>query len=222
MRRRRHQSLASCEDGAGFGESSNTASIFLQQTVDGRMASGSGEGARQPWVGERGGKGSIGRRPALMFLAQAVLSFVGMVVLPSRLAYDVLVQPPRTSSTPKAAAVSLDLGARSSEAAPAALVAGGGGGGGSREKGGRRLLSDSLSGGVWVDEEGMVGGADRTKGRALQTDEDSFTYTSRTQFHLCALQESAIDVESLRGAVVNVFDVDEAQASVVPMCFCEL
>lgn len=155
-----------------------------------------------------GGKGRTSRRPALVFLAQAALSFVGMVVIPTRLAYEVLVvQPPaaRASAGPAAAAaaVSVDL----SRTAGAAVAGGGGGAEGRRE---RRRLSDS---GLWVDG-GSEGGRFRaagSKGRALQTadDEESFTYSTRTQFHLCA--ESEITEEALRAGVMNVFGVEEAQ-----------
>lgn len=152
-----------------------------------------------------------------MFLAQAVLSFVGMVVIPARLAYEVLVvQPPAASGASAGltgAAVSLDL------RSDALAVEGRGGE--------RRRLSVSHGSGLWADggeDEGEGEGwrASGSRGRFLQTadDEESFTYTTRTQFHLCAaLPESELTEEALRAGVMDVFGVEEAQVCVC-VCVC--
>lgn len=223
MRRRRHQG-ASCEDGFGEVITSN----YRQGRFLGRAGSEGSRSRRQggcPSGGKGAGKDpssstSSRRRPAVMFLAQAVLSFVGMVVIPTRLAYEVLVVQPPPSASAGPGAVSLDL---RSGASPGALTAGAAASGRAADGGGgeHRRLSDSHGSGLGVDggEEGE-GLRTGSKGRVLQTAEDSFTYTSRTQFHLCAaLPGSSITEEALRAGVMDVFGVEETQVRVC-VCVC--
>lgn len=212
MRRRRHQG-ASCEDGFGEVITSN----FAEVRQGGCRARGA---AAPPCAGKGGVKyhTCIGnRRPVLVFLAQAVLSFVGMVVIPTRLAYEVLVVQP---SPIRGAAVSLDL---RSEASPRTLTTGAaaGGRGGAEGRSDRRRLGDSRGSGLWADDSEGEGLREGSKGRALQAadDEESFTYTTRTQFHLCAaLPGSEITEGALRAGVMDVFGVEESQVCALVLC----
>lgn len=200
-----------------FGE------VTASNIAQGRFLAGQG-GGEGGWRGAREGRGGKGsRRPALMFLAQAVLSFVGMVVIPTRLALEVLVvQPPAGAAAAGAAAVSLDLrsDAASARTPAAAAAAATGAASGLEGRGERRRLSDSYGSGLWGDGgEGEGWRAAGSKGRVLQTadDEESFSYTTRTQFHLCAEPGSSLTEESLRAGVMDVFGVEEAQVCV---CVC--
>lgn len=227
-RRRHHVEQSFLEDDDGLGE---TNSWNDHDEEEGRFfgtAKVARGGRSSSRTGSRRGRGKDNsRRPALMFLAQAVLSFVGMVVLPTQLAYEVLVRPPPPSSGAgnhrgagaSPASISLGLGAKSSrdaaEAARGVFTTGGGEGG----RRGRPYLSDS--GVVWVDRSGTAAvageaaGASLRIGRVLQTEEgeggDSFTYSTRTQFHLCAAAGSELTEGALRTGVVDVFGVEQSQ-----------
>lgn len=235
VRRRRHHVEPSFEDDDdGFGERNSwndrrSAGDDPRDEEEGRFFRGAaargGGGRSFSRIGSRkggGGKDSS-RRPALMFLAQAALSFVGMVVLPTQLAYEVLVRPPTPSGggrNHRGSPISLGVGGESSRETAAAargLFTKGGGGG----RHGRRQLGDS--GMVWVDRgstasvAGEGEGASYEKiGRVLQTaDEEegeSFTYSTRTQFHLCSA--SALAEADLRASVMDVFGVEQSQVCV--------
>ncbi|CAM9168630.1 unnamed protein product, partial [Ectocarpus sp. 12 AP-2014] len=220
-RRRHHESLrqrqaasssSSCED--GFGEGSSTGGRNKSSNEDGRFWRRGGGQAR----GSGGSKeGAGGRRPALVFVVQAVLSFVGMVVLPTRVAYEVLLQPRVFEShrgEPPSLAVRSATGAAAVAAGSASrtLVKEGAG-----EGGGRRRLShfsrDGGSGGGG-GSDGLVSSkkAGWRSRRVLQTDDgDSFTYTSRTQFDLCAAPGSELEEDALRAGIMDVFEVEQEQ-----------
>lgn len=230
-RRAYHKKPSGFEHNDGFGErnSWNDKDDEEEGRFFGTARRGHGRSRSSSRMCSRkeGDKGSS-RRPALIFLAQAALSFVGMVVLPTQLAYEVLVR-----STPSGggnhlgagappASFSLDVRAKSSwEIAAAARglfpKAGEGGGEG---RGRRRYLSDD--GVVLVDGrntavagDGEVAGVQNA--RVLQTAEengDSFTYSTRTQFDLCSETDSELTEDALRAAIMDVFEVQQSQVRV--------
>lgn len=219
-RRRHHESLrqrqvasssSSCEDGFGEGssrgrnKSSNEYGRFWRR--GGGQAKGSGGGK----------EGAGGRRPALVFVAQAVLSFVGMVVLPTRVAYEVLLQPRVFEShrgEPPPPPLSLAVRSNTGAAAAAGSSSGTLVKEGAGEGGGRRRLSDFSRDGGGGGSDGLVSSnkAGWRSRRVLQTDDgDSFTYTSRTQFDLCAAPGSELEEDALRAGIMDVFEVEQEQ-----------
>lgn len=210
MRRRRYQQGASCEDGFGevmpssFG---HEGGLLLPRGGGGEHCRGAREG---------GGKGlKSSRRPALMFLAQAVLSFVGVVVLPTRLAYEVLVVRPPAASGGGVGAAAVSLNLRT----------------GLEGRHGGRRLGDSQGSGIWAGEREREGEredgeglrAAGSKGRVLQAagDDERFTYATRTQFHLCAaLPGSVITEGALRAGIVDAFGVEEVQVCALLISLC--
>ena len=162
---------------------------------------------------------SIFRRPALIFLAQALLSFVGMVVIPTRLAYELLIQPGIATPAAARAAAGSDESTRSIDVRgtpvifPDSLAArdrAAGGGGGSH---GNRINGDDI---VSISRKsiGVSSPTGRTGARALQTEdegEDNFTYTARTQFNLCVAEGTELSEEALRDAIAEVFNVSLSQ-----------
>ncbi|CAM9685805.1 unnamed protein product [Scytosiphon promiscuus] len=228
MRRRRHQqeeetrqagaaaAEASCEDGFGEGinRSNNRSNPEESRLLRRRSGpAGQGEGAPLDSRSSEGGfrrRESSGRRTALVFVAQAVLSFVGMVVLPTRLAYEVLVQPrifDRGDTGPADPSLSLKV----------VELAVGGAARDGRELGmgsHQRRLSDSQEAGTFSPggSRASVAWGAGSRGRFLQAaDEDSFTYTARTQFHLCTAAGSELTEDALRAGIVDVFGIDSAQ-----------
>lgn len=219
MRRRRYQHEESCcEDGFGEGDNRSNNRSNAKEGRHLRYSSPAGEAEGMPLGGRRSKGGSReasgGRRPALVFLAQAVLSFVGMVVLPTRLAYEVLVQPRIFDSMDTGSAAAPPLSLKVVE--PGMGGAAGDGGGGGRNS--HRRLGGIPEGGRLSTEGSSTGVAwgHGSRGRFLQAaDGDSFTYTARTQFHLCARAGTELTEDALRAGIVDVFGVEPVQ-----VCMC--
>lgn len=166
-------------------------------------------------------RASDARRPALVFVAQVLLSLVGMVVIPTRLAYELLIQPGSRAGNIESATTSPFSWVHPSDVRD------------TPNAGSSGLRSLKLRAGGAVGERRPVpivggktgawpeGGRDSSKGRTgarvlMQTsEEDSFTYTARTQFHLCvAPGATELTEEALRASIVDVFGVEESQVRV--------
>ena len=193
-----------CDDGSGRGLDSLSSLV----AVGGARLLGDGR--------SRNASMAIFRRPALIFLAQVLLSFVGMVVIPTRLVHELLIQP--GIGTPAARAA-----AGSDESIPSLDVRGtpvifpdplavrdhrAGEGGGGDHSG--RINGDDIS----ISRKSLgVSSAGRTGARALQTEdgEDKFTYKTRTQFFLCIEESTLLEEEDVTDAIVEVFGLDPTQ-----------
>lgn len=197
---------AVCDDGCGRGYDSLSSLV----AVGGARLLGDG----------RSRKASMAsfRRPALIFLAQALLSFVGMVVIPTRLAYELLIQP--GIGTPAArAAEGSDGSIHSIDVRGTPVISpdplavrdhrAGEGGGGSRDG---RINGDDI---LMSQKSRGVSSAGRTGARALQAEEgegeDSFTYRGRTQFFVCVAEGTALGEENLRDAIMDLLAVDQVR-----------
>lgn len=200
---------AVCDDGGGRGYDSLSSLV----AVGGARLLGDGRSRKASM--------SIFRRPALIFLAQALLSFVGMVVIPTRLAYELLIQPGIGTPAARAAAGSdgsihsLDVGG-TPVIFPDPLAVrdhrAGEGGGGSRDG---RINGDDVS----ISRKSLgVSSARRTGARALQTEEgegeDTFTYTANTQFFLCVPMDIELTPEGVVEAIEDVLEVRDEYALV--------
>lgn len=197
---------AICDDGSGHGYDSLSSLV----AVGGARLLGDGRSRKASMA--------IFRRPALIFLAQALLSFVGMVVIPTRLAYELLIQP--GIGTPAArAAESSDGSIHGIDVRgmpviyPDPLEArdhrAGEGGGGSLDG---RINGDDI---LMSRKSLGVSSAGRTGARALQAEEgggeDSFTYRGRTQFFVCVADGTSLAEESLMDAIMDLLEVDQTQ-----------
>lgn len=167
--------------------------------------------------GVKTGSGRVASRPAAIFLAQALLSFIGIVVIPTRLAFDLLVQPRDDqqahgppSASPSAIFSFPKEGRSVTTPAPHASPA-------SSVKPlveemmerGRHGHGDSVSS-VLVSRGDTKG---RTGARVLMqagSDEESYTYNANTQFNLCAFGVT-LEMEALSASLVDVLDLEEAQ-----------
>lgn len=224
LRRPRDHNERLGESGVCFGEAK-----ILELACDGKdsdpgmihgrrvrlMATGKTSGLR------REGKGAISAsRPELVFFVQALLSFVGIVVIPARLSYEFLIvrshvtdngsQQPGSSYAPWVPDVSVARHQNVNE--PPRTFA--------------RIILEAFKGDVGPNfyEGGRYGDSslERTSRRSgsrvlMQTDEEdegeSFTYTARTKFYLCSDQSVALNEDELRGNITNIFGVDEVRVS---------
>lgn len=158
-------------------------------------------------------------RPELIFFVQALLSFVGIVVIPSRISYEFLIdrsqvtgngsQQHGSSYAPRVPDVSVARHQHVNE--PPRTFA--------------RIILEAFRGDVGpnFDIGGRYGDSSlgRTSRRSgsrvlMQTDEEegeSYTYTARTRFYLCSDQSIDLDNDELSDNIVNIFDVDEVCVS---------
>lgn len=169
------------------------------------------------------------RRPAAIFFVQALLSFVGVFVIPTRLAYEVLVQPgfAETSASRGSDESLFQLSGRGAVAVTSAAS----GEIAPRPKSDNDFIrqEEEKEGRSWSasfggqhrvvkTERGLaVTSAARAGGRLLMQAEDegdSFTYGARTQFHLCVATGVQLEEEILKASIVEVFDVDESQVRI--------
>lgn len=190
-------------------------------------------------TGLAGGNGSSKRMGAkaktVTFVVHALISFVGMVVIPARLTWEMLIVRHSTGSSRNGSNDPVIF----EEAAAAAAAAEG-----SREA--LSALHTTLSGAVawkyvthdggdapveeddaWVlvsERSHAVGiggdhfGSSRGEGRRrMQAEEEggavegeSFTYNAITQFYLCS-NVADIPAEAMQAAVLEIFGVDESQ-----------
>ena len=156
-------------------------------------------------------------RPGLVFLAQALLTFFVIVVIPARLAYEVLIIRPEEVSEigseragssheylpwVRNAGVVLHHEIRESPESMGQLVQGMDGhvgGGGDRYDGDASIIRSSRRSGSRVlmqveEEEG-----------------DSYIYTARTQFFLCAELTVGLDETQLMETVMQEFNLSNSQ-----------
>lgn len=201
---------AVCDDGGGRGGCDSLSSLVA---AGGARLLGDGRSRKKSTA--------FFKRPALIFLAQALLSFVGMVVIPTRVVYELLIQPGigtpsagRTAAGSDESIHSLDVGG-TPVIFPDPLAVrdhrAGRGSGGSHGGGGR-VNGDDIS----ISQESLgVSSVGRTGARALQTEteegEDNFTYTARTQFYLCVAEAAGLTVQDVMDAVLTVVVVDPRQ-----------
>lgn len=192
----------------------------------------------------QGGGRRVGHSPknmTLTFVAHALISFVGVVLIPSRLAWEVLVvqSPPQHQSSLFGMMTAANV--ESSEAIFRGLRLEEIPVGTSGTRGGRRSIRrPGIVAWEGVGKAGRAGGEDwvslslgdhggrgdalgdnsksgantRNSGRrTLQEEEESFTYTSITKFHLCS-QIQNLTQAVMEDAVLEVFGVEASQVSV--------
>lgn len=192
---------------------------------------GSGGSGRRRWDGGIvGASSSSAKWPAkVTFLAHALLSFVGVVLIPTRLTYELLIRPESFAEANETRALAhgvragiapavggrapslfdsgKDNSATGSVLASATLrrqsrgaQAGDGGGGRGAEE------SNGLKGSGWVAGERNLQESEGGDGE----EEDSFTFTAKTQFYLCS---AVLELNGgvMQTAVEEVFGVVESQ-----------
>lgn len=163
------------------------------------------------------------RAMTLSFLTNALVSFVGVVVIPTRFTYDLLLASRSTTVT---------VDGRNHDEHRRGLGSSVWRGGGGKD--GTIHTGEGVSGAVWVslgmgDGAGEKVGDWRRKiakrgggGRALmqasqEEASESFTYTAKTQFFLCS-EVLELPEETMQAAVMEVFSVDESQVRVRASC----
>lgn len=192
----------------------------------------------------QGGGRRMGRSPknmTLTFVAHALISFVGVVLVPSRLAWEVLVVQSNSQHQSSLFGMMTAANVERSEAIfrglrvkeiPVGTGGTRGGRGSIRHPGVVAWEGEGEAGGAggedWLplsigdhDGRGDAHGDHRKAGanarnsgrRALQTEEESFTYASITKFHLCS-QVQNLTQPVMEDAVLEVFGVESSQVRV--------
>lgn len=221
LRRPRYRNERLGESGVCFGEAKERAcdeKYSDSGMVRGRRVRSTTTGKTSALRRESRGVFSFSR-PELIFFVQALLSFVGIVVIPSRISYEFLIDRSQVTGNG-----SNQHGSRYAPWVPDVSVA--------RHQHVNepprtfaRIILEAFTGDVGpnFDNGGHYGDSSmgqtfrRSGSRVLmQTDEEdgeSFTYTARTKFYLCSDQSIDLDTDELSGNIESIFEVDEVRVS---------